>query len=257
MKAIILTAGEGTRLRPYTLDRPKCLVEADGRSLLDRQMEVLTAGGVSDIVLIKGYLADRWERPGTRAYLNPLYASTNMVSTLFCAREEFGEEAIISYGDIVYSPVALRKLLQSTADISVVIDRGWEAYWRERSPDPLSDAETLKIGADGCIAEIGQKPKSFAEIEGQYIGLMKFSPRGFAALAEVFDGARLTGSLAGKSPEKLFMTDVLQELIKAGKGLHPVFIDGGWVEVDTVEDLNLRVTKERLRAIAAELGVGK
>ena len=74
MKAIILAAGEGFRLRPYTLDRPKCLVEVDGRSLLDRQLDVLALGNINPIMLIGGYRAEMLRREGIELRINLLYA---------------------------------------------------------------------------------------------------------------------------------------------------------------------------------------
>jgi len=249
-KALILAAGGGTRLRPYTLDRPKCLVEVDGRSLLDRQLDVLRAESVSPIVLIGGYLADRLRHPGIGLKLNPRYAETNMVWTLFCAEEELEGEVIVAYGDIVYSRKILRALLDSRADIAVTIDLDWEAYWRARNEDPIADAETLKLAPDGRILELGQKPKSLAEIEGQYMGLMKFSAAGIETLKKVFHDARRAGNLRGKLPEKAYMTDLLQATFDAGHRLQSVAVHGGWVEVDTVSDLESETTRSRLAAIA-------
>jgi choline kinase len=249
-KTLILAAGEGTRLRPHTLDRPKCLVEIEGRSLLDRQLGVLHAEGVSPIILIGGYLADRLRRPGIALKLNPRYAETNMVWTLFCAEEELDGEVIVAYGDIVYSHQILRALLDSRADIAVTIDLDWESYWRARNEDPIADAETLKLAFDGRIIELGQKPKSLAEIEGQYMGLMKFSAAGIEILKRVFHDAKRSGNLRGKRPEKAYMTDLLQATIDAGHRLQSVPVNGGWVEVDTVGDLESGTTRSRLAEIA-------
>ena len=99
MKAIILAAGEGSRLRPYTLDRPKCLVEVDGRSLLDRQLDVLTLGNINPIMLIGGYRAEMLPREGIELRINSLYAETNMVWTLFCEETDLVGDLIVSYKD--------------------------------------------------------------------------------------------------------------------------------------------------------------
>ena len=253
MKAIILAAGEGTRLRPYTVDRPKCMVEIDGVSLLDRQLSVLRSCGIDEIVLVGGYRSEMLESKATRLRINPHYAETNMVSTLFCAEEDMKEEVIVSYGDIVYSREVLRALLASTADIAVTIDLNWEQYWRARNENPLDDAETLRMNAVGHIIEIGQKPVSLDQIQGQYMGLMKFSPRGLDILRDTFHRARAAGSLLGKSPEKAYMTDLLQLMIDEGNALSAVKVNGGWVEVDTVSDLQSPVTCERLAYISAGL----
>ena len=249
-KAIILAAGEGTRLRPYTLDRPKCLVEVDGRSLLDRQLDVLRAERVDPIVLVGGYLSEKLRRPGVALRSNPRYAETNMVWTLFCAEEELDGGAIVTYGDIVYSPAILGALLDSRSDIAVTIDLDWETYWRARNEDPIADAETLRLASDGRILELGQKPESVAQIEGQYMGLMKFSPEGARALRQVFHAARDAGSLRGKPVEKAYMTDLLQQMIDSGYRVDSVPVHGGWVEVDTVGDLQSETTRSRLAAIA-------
>src|SRR3989338_5317146 len=195
LKAIILAAGEGTRLRPYTLDRPKCLVEVDGQSLLARQLAVLATEAIHPIILIGGYRVEMLKRPGIEIRVNPRYAETNIVWTLFCAEDDLEGDLLLCYGDIVYSREVLQALLKSKADIAVPIDLDWESYWRARNEDPLDDAETLKLADDGRILEIGQKPKSLAEIEGQYMGLMKFSATGCESLKKVFHDAKASGGL--------------------------------------------------------------
>lgn len=249
MKAIILAAGEGVRLRPYTMNRPKCLVEVDGMSLLDYQLAVLASEHIQPIVLIGGYRAEMLSRLDIELRFNPQYANTNMVWTLFCAEMDLEGDVIVTYGDIVYSREVLCSLLKSEADIAVAIDLDWESYWRTRNENPLTDAETLKLAADGCILEIGQKPESLAEIEGQYMGLMKFSAVGVAILKKAFHDAKTTGNLRGKPVEKAYMTDLLQAMIDAGCKIDSVPVRGGWVEVDTAEDLTSETTKLRLLKI--------
>lgn len=249
MKAIILAAGQGMRLRPFTDDRPKCLVEIDGKSLLKRQLDVLRAEGVDETVLIGGYRAESLSSFGSRLYVNREFDSTNMVWTLFSARTELVGDLLVSYGDIVYPRQALRSVLASSADVTVAVDLEWEPYWRERNEDPLADAETLKLGHDGRIVEIGQKPKSLSEIQGQYIGLVRYSHSGLRALISAFDSAVARGDLRGKDPRKAYMTDLLQALIDSGQEVRPAFFEGGWVEVDTAYDLTMPGTARRLRAI--------
>ena len=136
LKVIILAAGEGTRLRPYTLDRPKCMVEIDGVSLIDRQLEVLKSEGIGDIVIIGGYKSEMLKRGDIKLKVNDRYFETNMVWTLFSAEEELEGDIIVSYGDIVYSKNILKALIKSKADIAVTIDMKWEGYWRERNENP-------------------------------------------------------------------------------------------------------------------------
>ena len=248
-KVIILAAGEGTRLRPYTLDRPKCMVEIDGVSLIDRQLEVLKSEGIDDIVIIGGYKSEMLKRGDIKLKVNARYFETNMVWTLFSAEEELEGDVIVSYGDIVYSKNILKALIKSKADIAVTIDKKWEGYWRERNENPLDDAETLKLRKDGTISEIGQKPSSLEEIEGQYMGLMKFSSEGVRQIKSAFHSALESGRLLGKEVENSYMTDLLQFIVSSGGKVASVQIDEDWVEVDTVEDLHAPITLERVKRI--------
>ena len=223
-------AGEGKRLRPYTLDRPKCMVEVDGISLIDRQLAVLQTEGLEDIVMIGGYKAEMLRRYGVKLKINPRYYETNMVWTLFCAEDELEGEVIVSYGDIVYSREILQSLLQSKADIAVTIDKDWKSYWSARNEYPLNDAETLKLREDETIIEIGQKPRSLDEIEGQYMGLMKFTPH---AMDNIIRWTRKLSS----GPDKIDVTTAIQGLIDSGYPVYGVSTNGRWCEIDDEKDL--------------------
>ncbi len=245
MRLIILAAGQGTRLRPLTDERPKCLVELGGRPLLEWQLAAAREAGITDITVIGGYRIDQLRKYNVQLIENPRFASTNMVRTLMCARDLFKDGFIMSYGDIVYSPSVLKRLLSDTHAIAVTVDRQWRSYWKRRLEDPLSDAETLKIRSDGNLGELGQKPQSYADIEAQYIGLVAFRPDGVRQLQQSFEQI-LSEDAAGKNPfggkrslDALYMTDLLQGMIDTGVNLHAMQIDGGWVEVDSVSDLGL------------------
>ena len=129
MKAIILAAGRGSRLKPYTKESPKCLTELGGMTLIERQLQTLRNQGIDDIIIITGYKSDQLKLPETRQIHNTSWANTNMVESLFCAEAEFGKDIIVCYSDIIYEPNVLSSLLMSTEDISVVVDRKWRAYW--------------------------------------------------------------------------------------------------------------------------------
>lgn len=96
MKAVILAAGQGTRLRPLTNDKPKCLVEVAGKPLLEHQLAAMHACGLRDIHIVGGYRADQLDRPGITLHINRRFAETNMVATLFAAENiMLGESDLI------------------------------------------------------------------------------------------------------------------------------------------------------------------
>ncbi len=242
MNTIILAAGQGTRLRPYTEHQPKCMVPLGGKPLLHWQLEALRACGVHEsIVIVAGYEAEHIEAPGTDRAMNPRYASTNMVETLFCARDymESGEDLLICYGDIVYEPRVLRTLLASTAPISLAADRAWRRLWQLRMADPLSDAETFKMETSGAVIELGKIPRSYDEVEAQYMGLILVRGDYVGALKKFFDDMDRSRTYDGKDFDNMYMTSFLQLLIERGWRTQACLVNNGWLEIDTADELEL------------------
>ena len=241
MKAIILAAGQGTRLRPFTDDRPKCLVELAGRPLLDYQLEVLRAGEIKDIYVVAGYRADQVVRSGVKRLINERYATTNMVATLFTAEELMtgNDDLIISYGDIVYETRILKALLACTAPVCLTVDSSWKRYWTMRMDDPLTDAETLKLDDGDRIIELGKKPDSYDDIQGQYIGLIKIRADHVQKLVDVWHRLDTSAIYDGKNFDNMYMTSFIQILIDKGWDVRAALIDNGWLEIDAPEDLEL------------------
>jgi L-glutamine-phosphate cytidylyltransferase len=238
VRAIILAAGRGSRLQAHTDARPKCLTELGGMSLIDRQLAVLRGARVDDIVIATGYRAGMLDLPGTRQVHNPDWETTNMVETLFRTEELFGDDMIVSYSDIVYEPRVLDAVLSSSHDVSVVVDRRWRKYWEHRFADPLSDAESLRLDARGCITEIGNPVTEIDDVQAQYIGLMRFQGSGIAALKRArgnFDAVRRPW-MDRRPVSRAYMTDLLMEMVLIGIPVHAIPIDGGWLEIDTVSD---------------------
>ena len=240
MKAIILAAGQGTRLRPHTDDKPKCMVELAGKSLLHRQLEALRSVGVERIMLVGGYRADRLDANGVELAINPRYAETNMVSTLFCAEDWMtpGEDLLITYGDIVYEPRVVESLINFDSAIAISIDRQWQKLWESRMDDPLSDAETLKLADGNRIIELGKKPNSLDDIHGQYMGLIKVRGDSVQAFYDAWLRLDRSGMYDGKDFDNMYMTSFIQSLIDTGHDVRAAFTDNGWIEVDTVDDLS-------------------
>lgn len=241
MKAIILAAGAGNRLQPYSSSKPKCLVEIAGQSLLQRQIEIIRSNKIDDITIITGYMANQINIKGTRVFHNPDYARTNMVSTLFMASEilNSGDPVIVSYGDIIYQKEILSRVISCDAPICLPVDVQWERYWSARMPDPLSDVETLKLNANGEVIELGKKPTNRSEIQGQYIGLMKFNASLAGQLTTIYSKLDRSDIYDGKDFDNMYMTTFLQILINRKWKAKAIKIENGWLEVDTPEDLEL------------------
>ncbi|MAG73449.1 nucleotidyl transferase [archaeon] len=245
MKAIILAAGMGTRLGHYTENLPKCMLPFNGRPLIEQQVENLRKAGITDITIVKGYMPEKINVPGTKTYISHNYATTNMVETLFCAEAEMdgGDDVLVCYADILYEPQILRKIIRSKVDVGVTVDEDYWDYWCARDANPESDMESLVVDHEGEILSLGDTKCSRNEAKLRYVGLIKFSKAGLASLQKVYHENRekyfdVEGPwLRSKSFKKAYMTCMIQAIINSGQKVKPIIVHRGWLEFDTVADL--------------------
>jgi L-glutamine-phosphate cytidylyltransferase len=245
-KGVILAAGRGSRLGGLTSARPKALVKLCGRPLLEWQLRAFGAACVRDITVIGGYRADALSAY-SRVVVNERWSETNMVSSLMRYDASDDADIIISYS--VYSPRAIRKLAAAKGDVAVLYDLNWLALWGARFADPLDDAESFAT-VDGAIADIGRKGVTLSEIDGQYMGLVKFSRQGWDACIKPLRELPIAVT------DALDMTGFLQRIIAAGRSVAAVPYDDPWCEVDSPRDVAIYETDDRfaeLRRMLATL----
>ncbi len=233
-KAVILAAGRGSRLGNLTSDRPKCMVELWGKPLLHWQIGALRGAGIEDITVVRGYMAEKIKVSGVSYLENSRWAETNMVTTLKEAREILeGGPTVVSYSDIVYSSEAVKALLSSSGDIRITYDPNWRKLWEMRFEDPLSDAETFKLDRDtGRLLEIGNRPQSFEEVQGQYMGLLYFKPAGWKAVSDVVQ------QMLPKQVDSLDMTSLLRVVIERDQ-VNAIPVTDEWFEFDSESDIRI------------------
>lgn len=234
MKAIILAAGRGSRMGDKTNDIPKCLTQLCGKTLLTRQIEALKQAGVEEIGIVRGYMAEKIRVGGMKYFENTGWNETNMLMSLCCAEEWLKSDAcIVSYSDIVYADKVISLLTGCGKNIAITYSTNWLDLWKKRFEQPLSDAETFKIDKNHYITEIGSKARSLDEIEGQYMGLLKFTPAGWREVKNYLN------TLEPSKINKMDMTSLLSGLIKSGTGIYAAAYGGLWLEVDNENDLKL------------------
>ncbi len=245
MKAIIIGAGRGSRLGPETDRIPKTMVEVMGRPMLDWILDALGEGGIrrADVVFICGYAeaAVRERYPDLTYVRNAGWADNNILLSLLTAREHLVGGFISTYADIVYEGAIVRQLVQSPAAITLGCDTAWRRRYVGRSQHPESDAEKLR--AEGSrVVEISRRIPSDGA-SGEFIGVMKLTAGGATELLSAFDRAaaahRRTVWREGRTFEKAYLIDLLQDMIEGGAEMHRVDTPGGYMELDTLEDLAL------------------
>ena len=235
MRAVILAAGRGSRMRHVGDERPKCLVELAGRPLIERQVAALRGAGIEQIGVVRGYRADMLEFPGLTYFNNERWAETNMVASLAAAAEWLRDgPVIVSYADIFYRAELVRGVAAAAGGLVIAYDRLWRGLWTQRFTNPLADAETFRIDGAGRLLEIGGKTTRIEEIQGQYMGLLKFTPAPWGAIES------LLGSLDEPTRDRLDMTGLLRRLLATGLVRIGTFgTDGQWGEVDNPADVEL------------------
>lgn len=241
----MIGAGRGSRLGHNTDQVPKTLVEVMGRPMLDWILEALASAGVArkDVVFVCGYAEDvvRARYPEFTFVRNADWANNNILLSLMCAREYLAGGFLSTYADIVYDGEIVQQLLASRADIALGCDTAWRRRYLGRTEHPETDAEKLR--ADGTrVLEISRTIPSEAA-QGEFIGVMKLSQDGARVFCDAFDRAQQTyGSgmfREGRSFKKAYLLDLLQEMLEAGASMHRESTAGGYMEIDTQQDLAL------------------
>ena len=251
MRAVIVAAGMGRRLQPYTDEMPKCLVPVAGRPILVRQLEAFRAhGGVDDVVIVRGYKADVLERrkgelgPGVRFVENRDFETNNILQSLFKAEAELSGSFFFTYADIVFEPEVVAELLAAPGDIALIVDRDFRTVYEGRTDHPLPEAEVCELDTRGGVAKVGKRAVPVERAWGEFIGLARFSAAGARAMTDAWRALKASYRGREEAPFQraphfrvAYLTDLLQHLIDSGVTVTPVPIFGRWREIDTVQDL--------------------
>lgn len=239
-QAVVLAAGEGTRLRPHTNDIPKCLVQVGDQPLLARALSSIEQAGIDETILVTGYRADRIEqflagraaKMRVRTVYNPDYATTNNAVSLWCARELVTQTFVLLDGDLLFEPEVLRRALAAEGDAVLAVEKR----------KTLGEEEMkVLLHADGTIAEVNKQVDPRAAV-GEAIGIARFG---------VEMGRRLFAQLGVQVAEgrtNLFYEKAFEELMAAGQPFRVADVSGlSCMEIDTPEDL------EAARAMARKM----
>jgi choline kinase/8-oxo-dGTP pyrophosphatase MutT (NUDIX family) len=239
--AILLGAGNSARMK-NSQGKPKWMLDIYGQSIVQHILNVLNSEMINKNTILVGSKGGSVINPST--HIRHIYNTKNMLQTLFSASELLIGEIVVSYCDVIFEPRVLRKLMDTDADLAVVVDTNWLPYYSERFVNWREDAETCLMTNNHTtkdILEIGQPIPDGVIPEAQYIGLLKFSARGIEKAQIVYQ--ELLKSFLGKpwrnsqTFESAYMTDFIQELILTQDFIvKPVMISGGWLEFDTDKD---------------------
>ena len=241
MKAIILAAGQGTRLKKYTENLPKGMLSFAGKTIIEWQIEMYRKCGIKDIIIVRGFAGDKIQYEGVGYYTNEDYSNTNMVESFMMAKSEFDDDIIVSYSDILFEEQMLQGMINAKGDFVVAVDDCWKTYWEKRYNTIDFDTESLVLDGEDNIVELGLESPPIEKIDARYIGLLKFSKTGLKHIVTILDEAYTyfedkPWKQSGKPIHKAYMTDLLQAIIDSKKPVKAKRFNNGWIEFDTNED---------------------
>jgi len=239
-RAIILSAGQGSRLLPLTEQLPKCLIDLSGRSMLYWQLRALDQVGVAKAVVVTGFHPELVEAELKRVVLtqlrvrtlyNPFYKLADNLASCWMARAELTGPCMILNGDTLFEPtVAGRLLAASNAPITVTIDR--KASY---------DADDMKVETEGDRLRAIGKTLAADRVNGESIGFLRFDADGAALFV-----AELERTMRTPEGPGLWYLSAINRLANAGADVRVVSIEGlEWGELDFPADL------VQVRALAA------
>ena len=237
---IIIAAGLGSRLKKYTDNLPKCMLDFAGKTLLQRQIEAFKINGLNKISVIRGFKKEKINYPDLTYFENKEYKNNNILNSMMYAEEALNGHVIVSYSDILFEKEVVKRLMKSEHDISIVVDIDWRGYYINRKDHPINEAENVIFDANNNVVEIGKILTGKHDVHGEFIGMLKLSPRGSEIFKKHFHRAKdlywNKSFQRAKTFQKAYITDIIQDMADLGVPIHCVIIERGWKEIDTEED---------------------
>jgi choline kinase len=238
MRGVILAAGKGSRLNGTAGDKPKCLVQAGGLTLLERQIRSLRRGGIDEIVAVVGCQADRVRAMGgaSLAYVeNPRFAETNSLYSLWTARALLLDGFVVLNCDVLFHPAMLERLLATHHDAALLMAP------REPGQAPFGDEE-MKVSVRGDLVTDMSKTMNPAAADGENVGIVQFRPPAAARVVQIMDRLVAAGGTRDWAPSAFREYAQRWPLHAVSTGQHP------WIEIDFPEDYQ-RAVREVLPQI--------
>ena len=236
-RAIVLAASRGSALRELTHDRPKVMLPIGGRPLLSRLLDEFKRQGIGSTAVVAGYKAEAIPPVGIDIRLNVDHETTGELASLACAADVFSDDLLITYGDLLFRSYILRDLLDTQGDIVVTIDSqlngvplraSFDYAYCSRPDDRALFREDVRL-----VHMTREIDSARGQPSGRWIGMMLARGAGVRTLREALADLRRRPDF-----DRLGLPDLLNELIENDRPVHVHYINGHWLDVNTLHDLD-------------------
>ncbi len=235
--AIVLAASRGSALQDLTKERPKVMIPIGGKPLLRHLLDEFKLLNINTTHVVAGYKAEAINIPGITVHINEDYESTSELQSLVCAEAVFHDDMIITYGDLMFRGYILRELMEKQNELVVVIDSASKDEHISGSPDyaycDQSDNRSM-FRQDVLLKHISEKKSTdIDQASGRWIGMLKANKEGGRWIKEALESLK-----ARSDYHKLSMPDLLNYLIENEKPIHVHYINGHWLDINVLNDLD-------------------
>ena len=235
-RALVLAASRGNNLYELTEDRPKAMLNIRGKPLLQRLVDEFRKRAVNDITIIAGYKSETLDVSGVDMRLNTRYETTGELYSLACARDKFSDDMVITYGDLLFRSYILQDLLERDGEIVIVVDSltdvtetGSRDYvWCDRPDDRsifMQDVRLQRMSGESIPG--ADRPS------GRWTGMMRVRTQGRIWLEQALDELENQAGF-----DQLTLPDLLNHLTRQGRAIIVHYINGHWLDVNSVNDID-------------------
>lgn len=234
-KAIVLAATRGKELQELTKDKPKAMISIGAKSLLRRQVDELKRLGINQTTVVAGYQEKSIDLAGINKRINKHFDQSDELASLVCAEKDFGDDMLVLYGDLLFRGYILRDLLESPGEIVVVVDSALDNPNLSGSPDfaYCSKKDDRSPFMRDVMLEKLDHESSNKQPSGYWIGMLRIRANG----RKWVDKA-LTELKQQDDFNSLTIPDLLNFLIEQGKPINVHYIDGHWLDVNSLDDID-------------------
>ncbi len=232
-QVIVLAASQGKELNSLTLDKPKVMLPVGGKPLLRRLVDQFKKMEINDLLVVAGYKAESINIPGIQVIVNQDYETTGELTSLACSQSKFNDDLIILYGDLLFRNYILRDLLNTNGEIITVVDSAMKNISKSGIPDyafcSKPDDRSL-FNPDVNLLKIDHNPENAS---GRWLGMLKFNKEGKKCLDQALNELK-------KEPNfhQMGIPDLCNYLINQGKEIKVLYINGHWLDINSLEDLD-------------------
>ena len=244
MKLLILAAGSGTRLGNLTEFVPKSLVKINNKTILERQMNIFQKFQKNNVMVIAGPNKDKFSKFNVELFEDLEYDKHKQLGSLISINKYFNEDVIVIFSDIIFDEKIFQDIIDVKCDIGIALDKNWKKNYSNRTEHPISQADLVKI-KNNRIVQIKKDLKD--DDTSEFIGILKFSSTGWKILIDTCRELQKNNEQfhSAQSFQKAFITDIIQEFVESNHNVEPIFVEGSWLEIDTLQDLN--IAREKLK----------